>query len=112
MLKKATKKKIDKLAGEIKEQASISIDVDVVTDKSDPEESKSAIDYLKEELKERAEENKDFQASLKAERKRLAAARAAAKERNIFRKIKIVDDAISKKEIEFSLIFIFIFVFF
>ena len=64
------------------------------------DEPKSAIDYIKQELKERAAENAELQASLKSEQERLAHARAEAKNRNLFRKIKVVDNVISKKEVE------------
>lgn len=102
------KESVDNIAKDSTEAAVTSIDIDVITDdvidvqiadtvlKKEP---KRALDYLKEELKERAAENEEFQASLLAERERLAAARAAAKEKNILRKIKVVDNAISKKEI-------------
>ena len=70
-----------------------------MSEKDNKASKKSAIDYLKEELKERANENADFQASLQAKEKQLAAAREKAKNKNVLRKIKVVDSAISKKEI-------------
>lgn len=70
-----------------------------MSEKDNKASKKSAIDYLKDELKERANENADFQASLQAKEKQLAAAREKAKNKNVLRKIKVVDSAISKKEI-------------
>ena len=104
-----TKKTSGKSTTKVKQEANnTSIDVDVITDddikvadngSSSRNDSKSAVDYLKEELRERAAENEKFQANIQAERQRLAAARAAAKEKNLLRKIKVVDNAVSKKEI-------------
>ena len=68
-----------------------------MSEKDNKASKKSAIDYLKDELKERANENADFQASLQAKEKQLAAAREKAKNKNVLRKIKVVDSAISKK---------------
>lgn len=64
------------------------------------ESEKSALDYLRDEIKERSAENKASRATIDAEIKRLAEARANAKESSALRKIKIVDNAVSKKEEE------------
>lgn len=68
--------------------------------KSSQKEKKSAISDLRNELRERAEEDKEYNEAVKSEKKRLAAAREKARNGNVFRKIKLVDNAMSKKEIE------------
>lgn len=91
----------------------LSIDVDIAgsdenvvfeseTVKSKPsqKEKKSAISDFRNELRERAEEDKEYNEAVKSEKKRLAAEREKARNGNVFRKIKLVDNAMSKKEIE------------
>lgn len=91
-----------------KETTPIAIDVDVVSQEENASiefdvietiEKKSAFDYLKEELQERSAEKKDFKDALKREEERLAQAREKAKNSNVLRKIKLVDNAYSRKEI-------------
>ena len=75
-------------------------DNDIAVEVTDGEKAeKSAFGYIKDELKTRAAENAELEAAVHAEKKRLAAARAKAKNKNVLRKIKLVDDAISQKEI-------------
>ena len=89
----------------------ITIDVDVIgpqkeddvfidIEEAEPEKAKSAFDYLKEEIRERSSEKQDLKEAIKKEELRLAAAREEARNKNVLRKIKVVDNAYSKKEIE------------
>ena len=95
-------------AQDINSDDAITIDIDVsdesgadiISGEQYKEQAKGALDYLKEELKERASENEALKESIQAEKQRLADAREQARNRNVFRKIKVVDNAISKKEVE------------
>ena len=91
----------------------LSIDVDIAesdenivfeseTAQSRPlqKDKKSAITDFRNELRERALEDKEYNDAIQSEKERLAEAREKARNRNVFRKIKLVDNAISKKEIE------------
>ena len=100
MFEKKTKKNID---------TDLAIDVvveeknnDISNDSVDYNESptKKALRSLRDELRERTAEDKAFDKAISEEKKRLAAAREEAKRKNILRKIKIVDNKISKGELE------------
>ena len=78
------------------------IENDIIDDSVEYSEgaAKKAFRSLREEFRERTAEDKAFDKAIYEEKRRLEAAREAAKKKNILRKIKYIDNKISKEELE------------